>query len=240
MNMRRVILAAALLISLNAMADDAARPLKLDFGWRIDIDANGRVIQFTPDKQPALERIRQLRARLETAVRDWKYRPAMLNGKPAPANTHLYVAATLVPTGGDNYNIRVDSAGTGGGVEHYARVRYPSAALRDHKTGGVMLRIDYNTEGHVVKAAAADNGVQANRDLLDASITSAKQWLFKPELVDGHPVAGSVYSPFCYSIGAQKSCEIPAPGHTDSMAQGEFMSLDPVAQLETKVDGQFL
>jgi hypothetical protein len=222
------------------MADDAARPLKLDFGWRIDIDTNGRVTQFAADKQPALDRIPQLRERLEAAVREWQFRPATLNGKPALANTHLHIAATLVPTGGDNYNIRVDRAGTGGGVEHYARVRYPTAALRDHKTGGVMLRIDYDAEGHVVKAGAADNVVQANRDLVDASITSAKQWLFKPELVDGHPVAGSVYSPFCYSIGAAKPCDIPVPGRTDSIAEGEFMPLNPVAQLETQVEGKFL
>ena len=238
--MRYAVMAAALLVSLNAMADDAAHPLQLDFGWRVDIDANGRVTKFTPDEQPTLDRIPQLRTRLEAAVREWKFRPATLNGKPAPANTHLHVAATLVPTGGDNYNIRVDHAGTGGGVEHYARVRYPVAAVRNHKTGGVMLRIDYDAEGHVVKAAAADNGVQPNRDLLDASITSARQWLFKPELVDGHPVAGSVFSPFCYSIGAAKACNIPVPGHADAMAEGEFLSLDPVAQLETKVDGQFL
>ena len=242
MRLSRLVAIAALAVCPGIFADEAPKQaVKFDVDWHISLDAAGHVTQFIAGRNVTSDRIPEIRQRLEKAVREWQFVPGTVDGIPAPTETHLHVQVSLVPVSGESYQIRVDHAETGGWVQTYAAIHYPVSAIEHHVGGGLLLRVDYDTTGHMAHAELADQSAKADPALVRASIEAVKKWLFRPELVDGHPIAGAVFSPFCYSIGpSRKTCEYKAPGRSTPIGEGESFALNPIAKLQTPVEGKFL
>lgn len=133
------------------------------------------------------------------AVRQWKYRPYLLNGEPVNVQTDVTVNFTLADAsspdtpsaqGGVPANIpfpqriRVSQ-----GVEHGLLVskvqpQYPSEAKEQHIQGEVLLRVTIDKEGNVANIQA----VSGPDGLVPASIEAVKQWKYRPYLLNGTPV----------------------------------------------------
>ena len=132
------------------------------------------------------------------AVKQWRYRPYLLNGEPVEVETQIQVNFTLSgdppPTGGSP---AASPAGDSGGVYHIgAGVSAPAIiskvepsfteeARRAKKSGTCVLKLIVDTTGH-------PQNIQVVRPLgfgLDQkAIEAVQQWRFQPGLKDGKPV----------------------------------------------------
>jgi TonB family protein len=230
-------------------ADKAEEPIKLDFAWKLSLDAQGHVAQLTAITNKRSDRVPQVRDRIEQAIRSWAFVSGKVDGRPAPTDTHLSVSISLVPNDENSYRIAFDNVRTGGSVLKAAPPHYPESAVRDRKTGMVVLRVDYDADGKTVKAALDPDAPPIDKALVDASIDVVmKKWTFQPELVDGHGIPGTQVLPICYSIfevpvhsrNPAPGCLWRPPGNRAAIGQGDSLAINPVAHLAVDVAGHAL
>jgi TonB family protein len=236
------------LLSSAALAGSASPgdPLKINVDWRLSVDAQGNVMSLEPIPNERVDRVPEIRERLEREIRGWRFIPGTIDGKPAASTTALKLFITVKPLDAENASLHIESAGTGGQLEHSVPPKYPHSAISNRITGLVVLRIDYDASGKVTTAVQDPDAPKPDQTLLAAAITAARQWTFAPELVDGHGVPGSVHTPFCYSLrfpnGSVKkeSCEWTPPGKSAAIGEGEVAAVNPATKLATDVAGKTL
>ncbi|HEY7873274.1 MAG TPA: energy transducer TonB [Rudaea sp.] len=193
-----------------------------------------------------MDKVPQIRARLEQEVRKWQFLPGLIDGKPEETKTGLYLRTTLTPTNNDTFDVRIDHAGVGPTETRMTPPRYPADAIRHRKTGQVILAVAYDAEGHVVSVQPADDSPKVDPLLTEASEKAARKWQFQPELVGGHPLAGRALIPFCYTLNILPSgrkegnCNWKRPGSNETLRDGETFALSPAAKLLTDVAGRTL
>jgi TonB family protein len=213
--------------------------------WAVSLDAEGRVATLeSADKPPEA-----IRVPLDAAIRKWQFVPGTVNGQPVPTETMLTVDVTLVPAGDDKYALRVDDARTGGAVKskdmHGDYPKYPSDAVRHHRQGLVVLKVDYDEKGHVLAAKRRDDAPAVGADLEVAASRAVKSWRFTPEVVGGRALAGSAIVPICFEmVGMGKdieraNCNWIPPG-VKSLQEGGVVALEPAARLKTDIVGHTL
>lgn len=244
--MRFLLLLGTALFACAAYADSKPdEPVHVGVDWRIAIDAQGHVTRMTAKENELVDRVPEIRTRLEQEIHGWSFVPGTVDGKPAPTETGLHVKAELLATSDNTVSIRIDHASVGGSWTQMAPPHYPTAAIREHKTGEVVLRIAYDANGKVTSAVLDPDAPKVSDYLVEASIKAAETWTFQPELVGGHSLAGVVRSPFCYSLNMvghrlQDKCDWEPPGSHQALDQGETLALNPVAHLSTDVAGLVL
>jgi hypothetical protein len=232
--------------ALIAPAHAAVDNVHVDVDWRVTIDPQGHVTAMTALPHERVDKVPQIRARLEQEVRTWQFLPGLIDGKPEETQTSLHVRATLTAASNDTMNIRLDHAGVGPTRVKMVVPRYPAEAIRHHKIGEVVLRIGYDANGHVFSVAPAADAPKVDPSLIAASEKAAHHWTFQPESVGGHGLAGFVYAPFCYSLNEigghryQGKCDWVAPGSKDALRDGETLALNPATKLLTDVAGRTL
>ncbi len=133
------------------------------------------------------------------AVKQWKYRPYLVNGEPVDVETEVTVNYTITDSSPDNaptaqggvppkiafpQRIRVSQ-----GVEHGLLVskvqpQYPAEAKDQHIQGEVLLRVTIDKEGNVANIEV----VSGPETLVPPSIEAVKQWKYRPYLLNGTPV----------------------------------------------------
>lgn len=229
---------------------NAQEPIKLDFAWKLSLDAQGHVAQLTAIANRRADAVPQIRERLEQAIRTWNFVSGTVNGRPAPTDTHLSVSISLLPNEKNSYRITFDDARTGGRILKAAPPHYPVSAVRGHKTGMVVLRVQYDAGGRTVAATLDPDSPQSDKSLVDASIEAVqKSWTFQPELVDGQGVPGTQVLPICYALtdvaalhasDPERECLWNPPGRHATIGQGESLAVDPVARLTNDVAGRAL
>jgi len=244
------ILALSLTIASAAgAAEKAEEPVKLDFAWKLSLDAQGQVAQLTAITNKRSDRVPQVRERLEQTIRSWTFVSGTVDGHPAPTDTHLSVSISLLPNDENSYRIAFDNVRTGGSILKAAPPHYPESAVRDRKTGMVVLRVDYDTNGKTVKASLDPDSPASDKALVDASIeVVTKKWTFQPEMVAGHGVPGTQVLPICYAIfdmpvhskDRAPGCQWSAPGDRAVIGQGDSLAINPVAHLAVDVVGHTL
>ncbi|HKE48626.1 MAG TPA: energy transducer TonB [Rhodanobacteraceae bacterium] len=213
--------------------------------WAVSLDAEGRVAKLEAvDKTPEA-----IRVPLDAAIRKWQFMPGTVNGQPVPTDTMLTLDVTLVPAGEDKYALRVDDARTGGAVKskdmHGDYPKYPSNAVRHHRQGLVVLRVDYDAKGHVLAAKRQADAPAVADDLEVAAARAVKSWWFTPEVVGGHALAGSAIVPICFElVGMGKEIERAncnwAPQGVKSLQEGGVVAIEPAARLKTDIVGHTL
>ena len=228
-----------------AMATEASAPVKVTLAWHLSLDAQGNITQMQPIGKSLADPIAQVRERLAKAIEEWRFIPGSLDGKPAQTETQLVVNATLLAVDAQTLQIRVDDANTGSWVSKTRLPRYPKEAVIHHKTGQVVLKVDFDATGNVIAAAPIPDSPKVDKSLVDAAVKSVKGWSFKTEIVGGHGVAGTSIAPFCFTLrrlgGREEGrCDWKAPGHDSPMPQGEALALNPAARLTTAVAGRVL
>jgi TonB family protein len=110
----------------------------------------------------------------EDAVRQWIYKPTMLNGTPVETKTQI----TLNFVGGP---------GTPGleGPQLLERTEpvHPDGELT-HLAGTVMFRAKVGTDGRLGDIRVIDGPAE----LVPAALTAVKQWVYRPAKLNGQPV----------------------------------------------------
>jgi TonB family protein len=178
-------------------------PHFVTLAWKLSLDSSGNITRLDLFNDEVGS---EMYDEMESVVRGWHFTPGKLDGRPAPTNTLLTVVVTLEPAGADEYRARIVSAKTGGTPKHLVAPRYPAEAIRMQRDGLVLLKIDHDANGRIISInrVVQKGSSPVDRNLVNASLAAAKQWTFDPETVGGHPVAGSVVMPFCFTIDGRK------------------------------------
>jgi TonB family protein len=139
-----------------------------------------------------------LRQSALTAVKQWKYRPTVLNGQPVEVDTTVNVVFSLdVPTADqsplatppaeETHPFRIHVPGD---VAEKNLIRpvfpvYPSHAAFDlHITGTVLMHVIISQDGSVQKVGY----ISGPKELKDAAMDAMREWEYKPSLLNGQPV----------------------------------------------------
>lgn len=229
-----------------ACANGPAEPVKLSISWNVALDADGHVTRLEPIANQRVDHVPKIRERLEQEVRAWRFMPGTVNGKPAATDTRLNLAISVVSNDADTASIRIDNANTGGWVEHTVPPHYPTDAIRKHISGTVVLRVDYDGTGKVVSANPVLDAPKVDSLLIVAAAKAVTQWTFRPELVGGNGVSGSVDTPFCFYFArtpgppSTSACTYTPSGSKMAIGEGEMVALNPAATLATDVIGRTL
>jgi TonB family protein len=137
------------------------------------------------------------------AVKQWKYKPYLLNGEPVEVETEVTVNFTLADNppaeGGDSgvipsaqgnpqvgvpQRVRVPQGVMSGLVLHKVQPEYPSDAKAQHIQGIAQFKAIIDKEGNVANLQL----ISGHPMLAPAAIDAVKQWKFRPYLLNGEPV----------------------------------------------------
>lgn len=218
-------------------ADEARKPIDLGLQWHVSLDASSKIVAMTPVD----DRNAELYRRLDAEVRSWHFTTGRIDGAPVPAETTLSVRIRLEPTEG-GYKLNLLSAGAGGTYATTTAPKYPDGALVSHRGGGVLLHVDYDSDGRVTDAAVVEGGSpKAGNDIQHAAVASVKHWTFRPESIAGHPKAGAAIVPICFTVEPKTfECRFTDPGSKREIGDGVPMAIDPVVRLDTNVADRVL
>jgi TonB family protein len=146
----------------------------------IVIDTEGNVIEaHLLDGHPML-----VDATLD-AVKRWKFRPYLLNNQPVEVETTATVEYRADPPSvvTPKPYMRVSMGVMQGLLIHHVDPDYPIEARAGHIQGDVILHARISREGNVVDLKY----VSGHPTLVKAAIDAAKQWQYKPYLLNGEP-----------------------------------------------------
>jgi TonB family protein len=97
-------------------------------------------------------------------------------------------------------------------IQHVDAV-YPASALAEHKHADVMLALTIDADGHVSKVDVLESG---GKDLDEAAVAAARQWVFEPAKRGGVAVASRIRLPFHFAPPA------PPPEVVETKKEGEL------------------
>ena len=140
------------------------------------------------------------------AVKQWKYRPYLLNGKAVEVDTKVVVNFTLAdspPTGGvvsdvpggglplgDQghsavpQRIRVSQGVSQGLLVSKVPPQYPQGAKDQRIQGVVVMKVTIDKEGNVVNIQL----ISGHPMLAPSAIEAVKQWKYRPYLLNDTPL----------------------------------------------------
>lgn len=206
-----LIFVAVILFAPSASADPKAGnvELRLRVDGAIEIDPEGKVHDYAIETRLAPA----LRDHIDQRVRQWRFEPIMVDGRPVIAKTRMRLNLHAQSTG-ENYLLRVDSVHFGEPKAHMRGrrgLRYPPNALRERLGAYVMLALRIDAKGNIVDAhpyqtslARMMNEAQAvrwRRVFEDVAVNAAKNWTFEPtEHIDGMATSATLFAPIEFRI----------------------------------------
>ena len=116
------------------------------------------------------------------AVRQWKYKPFLLNGEPVAVETTVTVKYRLPSP---PRKVRISSGVAASNKISGKDPDYPLEAKRQNIQGDVVLRVLIDERGQV----ASLDVISGDPILVEAAMTAVKTWKYKPWLLNHEPVA---------------------------------------------------
>lgn len=165
----------------------------------LDVDAQGHVVHAQLLGKDVLP---QLQTLAEQTTRNWRFVPATVGGKPAPARTYAMFDVEMHEIDGDQ-QLRLHYMLHGPGRVFEVSPTYPSEMLRQLVSASVVMAFNVNGDGsvsnvHVVTAKTSDSARGAA--FYKASIDAIEKDRFLPEQVDGQPVITHMRMPISFNI----------------------------------------
>ena len=118
------------------------------------------------------------------AVRQWKYKPYMVNGEPVAVETTVTVKYRMPGSAATPRKLRISSGVANDNKISGTDPDYPLEAKRQHIQGDVLLRIIIDERGNVADALVTSG----DPILAEAAVSAVKTWKYKPWLLNGEPV----------------------------------------------------
>ncbi|MDQ8201011.1 energy transducer TonB [Pelagicoccus enzymogenes] len=162
----------------------ALRHARGDSKLKLTIDANG----YVADVDVLESTHSELTALAQAAALQWKFKPALKNGKAVPSTVtqpFSFNGGLLVA------DAPVDSVPE---VKRTQTPKIPEALALVQ--GYVKVRVSLDDRGHVVNASVAQS---SHDELIGPTIEAAKQWSFKPATRGGERVPSSILIPFVFN-----------------------------------------
>ena len=214
MSSKTIFILALAFFTSSAFADQPQVSAQFWRYARVDIDASGAVTSLaftdsTPGKDDPVGH------RLEQIIRGWNFEPGKVNGKPAPTQTTLTLKMEVQKQAGDTYSIDLLDAQTGPGIISMAAPNFPNDTnpllpINLYSDGEITLVLAFDISGAPTKIevekAETNSNVFTRKALVNVAVDAAKKWRFQPELVGGHPVAGSVRVPVVFCVQGSSWC----------------------------------
>ncbi len=201
--MKNVKLLAASLLLVCSLPTQAARGHEQTYAVGADVDTNGHVTATQVDADvPA-----QLADVLASAVKQWAFVPATLDGHPVPAHTFIQVKLQAVPDTSEHDKLRLNFIGNGPRLDKTnVTPRYPLDAARAGEPAFVFLDATVQPDGSLtdmtVHSQFASWPVRPSFE--HAVLTAARHWHATPEQVDGQPVATHMRIPVNFTLSVQR------------------------------------
>lgn len=152
----------------------------------------------------------QMLESLAARVRKVEFEPALVNGVPAEAETTILVRLEAKAQD-SGLALNIYGVEEVAGYELTKPPRYPSRELRRGITAEVMLEVEFDGNGRVTAARAADDRSQYDR-FLKASLSAARDWIMRPQRVAGVGVPGRAVVPVRFTIEGNRE---PGAAHGD-------------------------
>jgi TonB family protein len=225
------------LISTAAVAQEPASTI-VHISWKVSVGSDGHVTRLTTTDTL----VPGIHERLEQEIRGWRFSPGKVNGEPATTDSNLQLTLDVRPVDANSSTVHVVGVSTGGGYGKTLPPHYPVASARARRQGLVLLKVRYDVAGKVVDVVRADDAPRVDEPFVRSAIDATRKWTFEPEVVGGHPLAGSMWVPVCFSLRhpgiVPQNCNWRRPG--DALDTPEALALDPVVKLLTDVIGHAL
>ena len=219
--MRKVQLLAAGLLGLAATVALAKDERYQATVWAdIDVDASGHAASITFPGKVAGTAIAD---NLQRQIATWQFEPAKRNGEPVAASTSLQVALDI-DASGDQAKVTVADAIPSPRLVKNDPPRYPEDALRAKAGGVVWVEFVVGADGSVSEISTAGTAPKVDKRLVKAAVDCATKWQFKPESVDGVPVATRAKTTVAFWIGNGRP-----PANLDKGAPLQRRSLDALS-----------
>lgn len=175
---------------------------------RVIVDKQGKVVEVAPVSReglppdPAVTDDPRLRAAAMKAVKQWEYRPYLLNGEPIEVETRVVVrfklessqpapqapetAAPQEPGAASPQvkRLRIAPGVLEGMILQKVEPKYPPMARVAHIQGDVRMLVTIDKEGNVHNLRL----VSGHPILAQAAMDAVKEWKYKPFLLNGDPV----------------------------------------------------
>ena len=137
------------------------------------------------------------------AVKQWKYKPFVIDGEPVEVKTTVQVNFTLAggppkePDAGTSPpatpqsepsstvpRVRISSGIASGLLVSKINPRYPPDAREQRVQGNVVMQVDIDKDGNVETVQL----ISGHPLLAPAAIDAVRQWKYKPYLLNGNPM----------------------------------------------------
>jgi TonB family protein len=126
------------------------------------------------------------------AVKKWKFKPFIKNGKPVKVSTKLpfdfsfsgHVSDTSAPYDGSAQPADLPQGVTQGWLTHKVQPVYPEAARQNRIQGTVLLRAIIGKDGRISELTP----ISGPKELISAAIGAVQQWRYKPYVLNGDAV----------------------------------------------------
>ena len=190
------------------------------------------------------------------AVRQWKYKPYLLNGEPTEVSTTINInfklsdtiaaqgqRPTLVePAPGPvrvylEPGIEIRPEELAGNLIRKVEPVYPAIAKAAHVQGTVVLRTVIAKTGDVVKVEV----VSGPPMLTGSAVEAARQWIYKPYLLNGQPTEVETTININFSLADATATQVPTDAKVTALAKAaqeyrDFIAAYPAAP--TTADAQ--
>ena len=180
-----------------------------DIVLRVIVDKQGKVVEVAPVSReglppdPAVTEDPRLRAAAIKAVKQWEYRPYLLNGEAVEVETRVVVrfklvSSQLAPQPSETplpsnepgaaapqvKRLRIAPGVLEGMILQKVEPKYPPMARVAHIQGDVRMLVTIDKEGNVHNLRL----VSGHPILAQAAMDAVKEWKYKPFLLNGDPV----------------------------------------------------
>lgn len=202
--MRNVMLSATMLLLICSLTAQAAETREQIYRIGADVDAQGHITatQVDPGVPTSIAPV------LASAVKQWQFVPAKLNGRSVPAHTFISAKLQALPNASGQYNLRISFLGNGPKVNPHGGVqpRYPQDAIQAREPAFVILDATVQADGSLTDMTVSSRfeGWPLRPTFKQAVLAAAQHWHAIPEQVDGQPVATRLRIPVEFSIEGER------------------------------------
>lgn len=158
---------------------------------------------------------------LRAKVRQWRFKPVLVDGQPRAATLNLSIKLGFEGDG-ERMKVRVVRASTGLRPLELKAPKYPRSELKKPRSGNVVMKLLIDLDGSVASATAIH---ATNPSFSRAAIRAASSYRFEPLLVDGQPARAEIYMPARFYTGGRPLPLPELPELQGSELQGEFGAL---------------